>query len=87
MNEEAKNWSTSVPNSCQLNGGSFITVALSSGASSLSYAFWRCLCHRLAFNHRFSKVEYLCFEIIVEPVAIMLHNVWPCFFALDHSIW
>ena len=82
MNEEAKNWSTSVPNSCQLN---FITVALSLAASSSSYAFWRCLCHRLAFKHRYSKVKYLCLEIIAEPVAIMLHNVWPCFFALDHS--
>ena len=29
MNEEAKNLSTGVPNCCQLDGGSFVTVALS----------------------------------------------------------
>ena len=65
MNEEAENLSMGIPNNCQLNGGSFVTVPSSSATSLLSSA---------------------CFKIIAELVAIMHHNSWPCFFALDQSV-
>ena len=70
MNEEAKNLSPGVPNSCQLNGGSFVTVALSSAVSSLLSNFQRCfVIGLLRDNH-----------------GVGSYNAWPYFFALDQSV-